>query len=93
MAIGIPMQNSPSSTLSLDVQLSKNGKTNSETFRQADKQGRPSRAFFFFCFRKTAISLDQASLLKLSFGSLAGQTAFHHGNLPCTRPVIGSCNH
>lgn len=78
-----------SSILSLDIQVSKDGKTNNKTYRQADSRAGP----FLLLLPENAISLDQASLPKLSFSNLTGQPAFHHGNLPYTRFVIGSCNH
>lgn len=40
-----------------------------------------------------AIGLDQAGLLELSSGSLLAQSILLHGNLPHTRPAIGSRDH
>lgn len=66
-----------------------------QTTRHLDRQtaGQAFQGPFLLLLAENAISLDQASLLKLSFSNLTGQPAFHHGNLPYTRLVIGSCNH
>lgn len=79
-------------SLSLDIQLSKTG---GQTARHFNRQtaGQALWSVFLSLLPENVISLDQASLLKLSFGSLAGWSAFLHGNLPLSRPVIGSYNH